>query len=67
MIVRELKNLSYGGQYVEIANPVEYYFGRVRDIPMKLLSLKVVYIAAGRADSNKQDNVLLIDAKEVKE
>ena len=63
--IQYLKCLSYRDQLIKIANSVNYYFGKMRNIPDDLWEMEIVYIAAGRADSNKKDNVLLIDAKEV--
>ena len=62
MELKELLSKCNWFQVVEIANPLEYYYGEVRDVPEKLWTLTVDCIAAGQADSSGANNVLLIDA-----
>lgn len=62
MKVKEIISISDREQLIEIANPLDYYYGNVSDVPDKLFNLDVEYIAAGKADSSSAKNVLLIDA-----
>ena len=63
-LVRDLKNMSYGGQLVEIAHSKNYYFGKMRNIPKELLNKEIIYIAAGKSDTDGTPNTLLVDIYE---
>ena len=63
MELKELLSKCNWYQVVEIANPLEYYYGEVRDVPEKLWTLTVEYVvAADTADCTGVEDVLLIYA-----
>ena len=61
MKVKDIKELSYPRQKVEIACKDDYFYGYFKDVPLSLLDKCVDYIAAGIADTDKENNVLLLD------
>ena len=69
MKLKELVEVAQWRAPMEIANPIDYFYGYPEDVPQELMNLEVAYIGVGYPDSpgHKGDGIILLVDAEVTE